>query len=374
MHGKKRSILLFLLITQVLICLVCTFFYSALIDIFSFGRFQVLVRTFFITASFSFLVASFVSHRYNNFASRVLYTISAVWLGFLFYFFFASAIYFVGLLAILSFNLPFNTFLFGKVLFTAALVVVIYGFVNVQRLQITKFHLALPHIPDSWIGRKAVFISDPHLGQVRGKSFAEKIVNRINDINPDIIFIGGDLFDGVKVHTEDIISPFRNLQSKFGTYYITGNHEYMSRESAEYITDIKNLGIRVLKDEMIDIEGLQIIGVDYRDSAKSDAYETLLENLSFDHSKPSILLKHTPFHVEIAEKHGIHFQISGHTHHGQMFPGSVITKKLFKGFDYGLKTFKRMVVYTSSGIGTWGPPMRVGTKSEIVLIDFSHQN
>jgi len=303
----------------------------------------------------------------------MLYSISAVWLGFLYYFFFASVIYFAGILATLGFNLSFSTTLWGQGLFLTALLLVAYGFINAQHLQLTKFHLSLPHIPDSWIGRRAVFISDPHLGQVRGKKFAKRIVDRINKINPDIIFIGGDLFDGVKVQAEDIISPLQQLHPKLGTYYITGNHEYMSRESSEYITDIKNLGIHVLKDEMINIEGLQIIGIDYRDSANGDAYDALFQNLSFDRSKPSILLKHTPFHIEIAEKHGINFQISGHTHHGQMFPGSLITKRLFTGFDYGLKTFKRMIVYTSSGIGTWGPPMRVGTKSEIVLIDFTHQ-
>jgi predicted MPP superfamily phosphohydrolase len=372
MPPKKHAIIFFLLTTQVLLCLVCAIFYLALVDVFSFGHLEPFVLAIFILFSFSFLVASFISHTYNNFYSRALYTISAVWLGFLYYFFFSSVIYFLGQLAILSFNLPFNSTFLGQGLFLIALSLTLYGFINAQYLQLTRFHLALPHIPDFWIGKKAVFISDPHLGQVRGKKFAQRIVDRINAINPDIVFIGGDLFDGVKVHAGDIISPFQQLHPALGTYYITGNHEYMSHESAEYIADIKNLGIHVLKDEVVNVDGLQIIGVDYRDSAQGEKYDELLQNLYFDHSKPSILLKHTPFHIEIAEKHGINFQISGHTHHGQMFPGSLLTKKLFKGFDYGLKTFKRMVVYTSSGVGTWGPPMRVGTKSEIVLIDFTH--
>ena len=92
--------------------------------------------------------------------------------------------------------------------------------------------------------------------------------------------------------------------------------------------------------------------------------------MNIDPSKPSILLKHIPDHREAVEKSGINFQISGHTHHGQIWPFRYITKKIFKGFDYGLKSLNNLQIYTSSGVGTWGPPLRIFTKSELIKITF----
>jgi len=374
MHSKKHSLVFFLLITQVLISLVCAIVYAAVIDIVNVGEYAFALKIFFIALPLSFLASSFISHKYDNWFSRSLYSFSAIWLGLLFYAFFTAALYFIGLLAILHLDMPLSQQVLGAVLFLAAALVVLFGFANAGRIQVTKFHLSFPHLSEFWFDKRAVFVSDLHLGQVRGKGFAQTIVNKINTINPDIIFIGGDLFDGVRVHASEIIEPLRDLHPKLGIYFVTGNHEYMSGQSAEFISVLELIGIKVLKDEVVTIEGLQIVGVDYRDSVQTAAYDALFPLLTLDHSKPSILLKHTPFHIEIAEKHGIDVQLSGHTHHAQMFPGNIITKRLFKGYDYGLKTFGKMIVYTSSGVGTWGPPMRVGTKSELVVIDFKQNN
>jgi predicted MPP superfamily phosphohydrolase len=116
---------------------------------------------------------------------------------------------------------------------------------------------------------------------------------------------------------------------------------------------------------------IQIVGVDYRTTTNSDSYTKVLDSLHIDKNIPSILLKHTPMHIDIAEQAGISLQLSGHSHKAQMFPFSLLTRFIFKGFDYGLKRLNNMQVYTSSGVGTWGPPVRVGTKSEIVRIHFS---
>lgn len=289
-----------------------------------------------------------------------------------FLFFFASLIYFIGVIILLQTNLSISQVVWGKTIFELIAIVSLYGFVNAHTIRTSQLRLSLPNLPLSWVGKRIVFMSDLHLGQVRGRMFANKIAKKTNALNPDIVFIGGDLFDGVKVNPEEIIKPLGQVSSQFGTYFVTGNHEYMG-QCAQYITAIEGIGITVLKDEVVDIEGLQIIGVDYRDSTEGEAYDALFKLLTIDDEKPSILLKHTPFHIEIAERNGVSLQLSGHTHQAQMFPGNIITKRLFKGFDYGLKRWKRMGVYTSSGIGTWGPPMRVGTKSEIVVIDLKEE-
>ena len=115
---------------------------------------------------------------------------------------------------------------------------------------------------------------------------------------------------------------------------------------------IRRAGIRVLYNEKIDVDGLQIIGVDYRDSRKEDQFRTILQKMDIDRRKPSILLKHTPFHLQVARERGISIQLSGHTHHGQVFLFRFITAKVYQGYDYGLKWFGNLLVYTSSGAGT----------------------
>jgi len=300
-----------------------------------------------------------------------MYRMASVWLGFLFYLFFSSVLLGVMAFTANGVSLDIPTQSIGKILFILSFLVSAYGFTHAQKIRTTSITVTLPNLPESWKNKKAVFVSDIHLGQVRGKNFMRRIVNRINTINPDIVFIGGDLFDGVKVHESDVISPLAGLTAQHGTYFITGNHEYVSGAVAKYIDPIKALGITVLHDEVAEVEGVQIVGVDYRDTADHAEYRDVLTSLNIQKDMPSILLKHTPFHIDIAQEHGIHFQISGHTHRAQVFPANLLTSFVFKGYDYGHKKFKNMDVYTSSGVGTWGPPVRVGSPSEIVLIHFA---
>jgi predicted MPP superfamily phosphohydrolase len=128
--------------------------------------------------------------------------------------------------------------------------------------------------------------------------------------------------------------------------------------------------MRVLQDEMVEIDGLQLIGVDYHNASNATRFKDLLSKLAINPIKASILLKHEPKDLNIAQAAGISFQISGHTHDAQMWPLNYIGQFVHSGFAYGFKRFKDMQVYTSSGTGTWGPPMRVGTDSEIVFLTF----
>jgi predicted MPP superfamily phosphohydrolase len=123
-------------------------------------------------------------------------------------------------------------------------------------------------------------------------------------------------------------------------------------------------------NETVTVDGLQIVGVHYRDSTNPDRFRSILERASLDRSRSSILLAHAPHGLPIAEKEGITLQLSGHTHGGQLFPFTWFTRRVFGEYAYGLKRFGKLMVYTSSGAGTWGPPMRVGTRPEIALIEF----
>ncbi|HVO28997.1 MAG TPA: metallophosphoesterase, partial [Candidatus Paceibacterota bacterium] len=134
------------------------------------------------------------------------------------------------------------------------------------------------------------------------------------------------------------------------------------------LQEIKNIGMRILDNEMVDLRGIQLAGIDWKDSYNEKDCERILAALPVDRDRPSILMKHEPQDLPTSADRGFSLQLSGHTHAGQIFPLSLITHRVYHGFDYGLKKFGDMLVYTSSGVGTWGPPLRFGTKAEIVAI------
>jgi hypothetical protein len=345
--------------------------FKFLVSIFSLSLvWQTIVGIILAILCISFVFISILAFYFNNSFTRTFYVASAVWLGFIFYLLLASGLYFL-LLGISSiFNINVSLKWFGVLCLILAIVVGIYGVIHARTILVKKVEVSLPNLPIAWQGKKTVWISDLHLGEIYGRDFSENVVNKINEINPDIIFIGGDLYDGVKVDESDVIKPFADLHPALGIYFITGNHEEF-RDNKHYLDAIKNIGIRVLNNEMVNIQGLQLIGLDDRDSKNVAKLENIFSNLNLNKNEPSILLKHQPSQLDVAAKAGISFQISGHTHRAQMFPLNIFSSLIFKGYDYGLKMWDKMAVYTSSGVGSWGPPLRVGSDSEIVVFEFT---
>jgi len=240
-----------------------------------------------------------------------------------------------------------------EILIGVALVASLYGFINAAMVRLTRIDVQLPGLSNSWKGKTAVWVSDIHLGQVRNFGFAQKIATMMLDLNPDIIFIGGDLYDAETVDVDRVIEPFSRTSAPYGTYFITGNHEEFF-DNTKYLQAVRRAGIRVLYNEKVELDGLQIIGVDYRDTRKDEAFRSILKKIGVDRQKPSILLKHTPFHLEAARDHGITLQLSGHTHGGQILPAQIFARLVYprwRGF-YELGDGRRL--HVSRGVGTWG--------------------
>lgn len=312
-----------------------------------------------------FIIANSLGFKYYNWFTRVYYTFSATWLGFFVYLFFASMVYGV-IVGTTGFLLP----QIGMTLMGLALMVSVYGVLHARKIYTQEVEVSLPNLPPRWKGRRAVWVSDLHLGQLHGPKFAKRVVEMINALPHDIVFIGGDLYDGTGApDIEELAQPLGNCKAPLGLYYVTGNHEEYG-DSERFLKAIRAAGIRTLIDEMVAIDGLQVIGVDYRNASQTEAFEKILAGLSIDTTKPSILLKHEPKDLTVAQCAGVSLQISGHTHRGQQWPFEYIARLVYKGYVYGLKNFKNMQVYVSSGTGTWGPPLRVGTNCEIVVFTF----
>jgi predicted MPP superfamily phosphohydrolase len=319
--------------------------------------------------SVSLVLTSYLAFRYSNLLIQCLYTGAASWLGILYLFILASILcwIFYGLAKLL--HLPLDRKILIEILLGIALLVSLYGFINAGVIRITRISIQLSFLPGPWKGKTAVWVSDTHLGQVRNTGFARQIAAEVKDLRPDIVFIGGDLYDGVAVDLDKIIEPFSKISAPYGTYFITGNHEEFS-DNTPYLQAVRRAGIRVLYNEKVELDGLQIIGVDYRGSRREEDFRAILQKIGIDPHRPSILLKHAPLHLWVAKEQRISLQLSGHTHQGQVFLFRWITSKVYQGYDYGLKWFGDLLVYTSSGAGTWGPPMRIDTIPEIVVIEF----
>jgi len=241
--------------------------------------------------------------------------------------------------------------------------------VNAALLRVTEISVSLPGLPDSWKGRTAVLVSDLHLGPVRGFCFAQRVVRLVSRLKPDIVFLTGDFYDGTAVDEVGMANAWKQFSPHLGIYYVTGNHEEFS-DRTKFLNAIEGAGMRVLRNEKVVLDGLQIAGVLYGEGYQREAFRQALQKMNLDHARPAILLSHVPQYYDLAEEAGVSLKLSGHTHNGQVIPWNWVARRVHGKFVYGLKKFKRMLIYTTSGAGTWGPPMRLGTRAEVVLIKF----
>jgi predicted MPP superfamily phosphohydrolase len=195
------------------------------------------------------------------------------------------------------------------------------------------------------------------------------MVTKILKEEPDAIFIAGDLYDGTAIDARRAAEPLSKLVAPHGVYFVAGNHEQFGDDS-KYLDAITAAGVRVLSDEKVEVDGLQIIGVPYRDARQEGPFASVLRGIQVDRDRASILLTHAPDHPEIAEAAGVSLQLSGHTHLGQFIPWTWMVRRIYRQFAYGLSRIGKMQVFTSSGAGTWGPPLRLGSNPEIVMLEF----
>jgi predicted MPP superfamily phosphohydrolase len=322
-----------------------------------------------VLLSVSFVITSLLAFSYSNILIRILYTISAVWLGMLSFLFLAASLSWLTYAATVLLGLPFHKQTIALLFFAVAAFASAYAIINALFIRVRRISVKLPNLPESWRGRVAALVSDVHLGHVRGHGFTQRIVHMLLRLRPDVVFITGDLFDGTSANLERVAEPWVHLTPPLGAFFVTGNHEEFSNQS-KYLDAVRTSGIRVLDNEKVSLDGLDLVGVHHGALLHSETFRSILRKASLDPKRPSILLAHAPDQLRIAEEEGISLQLSGHTHRGQFFPWTWITTRIYGPFVYGLRRLDRLLVYTTSGAGTWGPPMRLGAAPELVLIHF----
>jgi hypothetical protein len=323
----------------------------------------------FAILSVSFVAASLLAFRYYNIVVRAFYTAAATWLGILNFCFLASLACWIAYAGVHLTGAHWDLGELAAVIFGVAIAAGIFGTANSSWLRIKHIDVNLPNLPNTWRGRVAALVSDTHLGPIRTDGFCRRIVSVLNRHKPDVVFLTGDLYDGTAADVTRVAKPFADLSAPLGAYFVTGNHEEFSHPR-QYINALSHIGVRVLQNEKATVDGLQIVGIFYHDLATPERFHSALRHADFDPALPSVLLAHAPNRLWESEQVGITLEHCGHTHAGQFFPWTHVVSRIYGKFAYGLQHLGNMTVYTSCGAGTWGPPVRLGTNPEIVLLRF----
>jgi uncharacterized protein len=325
-----------------------------------------------LALSFSFVASAMLNFRHSNWFVSGFYTLASTWLGFLNYFFLGAClswpVWYVARAAGVNDAASVRPVIAGALIAVGAIAGV-YGLVNARRIRERRIKVKLRGLPEQWRGRRAVLMSDLHLGNINKAGFCRKVVAIAAKHEPHVVFIPGDLYDGSTAKLDELVAPFKELKPRFGIFFSTGNHEEF-HDPGDYLAAIRGAGIRVLANEGVNIDGLHVLGINYHEATFPIRVKATLERLSPGAGEASILLNHAPVRLPIVEEAGVALQLSGHTHGGQFFPYTWLTQRIFGPFTHGLHRFGKLQVYTSTGAGTWGPPMRVGTEPEVVVIEF----
>ena len=276
------------------------------------------------------------------------------------------------------------------VLFTIGLNV--YGMIHARNTVIKRYDITIDKSVKKTKKLRAALISDLHISYNSDTEMFQTMVDKLNYHKPDVVFVTGDLFSssyGAVKDPESYIKVLKQIKAKEGVYWVYGNHDVeeplfcgfglMPPEDAERTKEmvrfIKKSGFKILEDECVAIAGGEVQLAGRADQLKPVekaklrmSADKLLDDI--DREKPIILLEHEPGDYKNLADNGVDISFSGHTHAGQVFPGTIFTRML-NDMVYGLDTRYGMQVLVTSGVGNYGPPLRIGTNSEIVIADIT---
>lgn len=223
-------------------------------------------------------------------------------------------------------------------------------------------------------GFRIVQITDLHIGATVKRQFVEDVVCAANELESDLIAITGDLVDGSVLRLRDDVAPLGGLAAPFGTYFVTGNHEYYSGvdQWVSFFRDEFGWNVLLNEHRVVERHGARLVVAGITDFSRRNAMNPHRSNpaaavLGAPKGVPQILLAHQPMSIHAAARAGVDVQLSGHTHGGQFFPWNLVVY-MVQPYVSGLSRHENTQIYVSRGTGYWGPPLRVGAPSEITVI------
>ncbi len=321
------------------------------------ARPALLILFFLLFASFP--VAKLLARVLPPSLAFPIYFLASLWLALVFYLF-------LYLLAgdLLGILIPARSLL-KPAMVALAVLTVAYGFFEAGSVAVRNFTVVIPAARAGKV--KIVHLSDLHLGLNLNYLRLRKIIPKINDFSPDLVLITGDLVDEEVKRAGECRVLFRKIKAKYGIFAVSGNHEFYAGEKKSFSL-IKSWGVKLLRNEAVEAGDVVLAGVDDEEFLRKGWKETLKRVLArAGKGKPLILLKHRPTGFDIAREMGVSLMLCGHTHRAQLFPLHLITAKVYRYF-YGYHREGEMHIYVNSGLGTWGPPIRVLARPEVAFI------
>lgn len=337
----------------------------------------------YILLSSFFIIGMFLQHSYSSLLSDIIYKIGAIWLVFFLYF--LLTVVFIDCIRLLDYFfhfLPayssFQKTVLGSVVVGVVALTVLIGHINAKSIRINNINLQINKQIEGNKTLTILMVSDVHLGAVIGEKGEKKLLQIVEEQQPDLVLLCGDIIDGniASLRRKNLGKHLQQMKAPLGVFAVSGNHEYI--DNIELAIDfLENCNIKVLQDQAITLSnGIQIVGRKDRQSKYSinDTPPLPLKNLisNLDTARPIIVMKHQPNQLNEAAKNAVDLHLSGHTHHGQLWPINYITQSLFE-VSYGYKKINNTHFYVSSGFGTWGPNVRIGNRPEVVLFTIEFQ-
>jgi len=340
---------------------------------------KLLFSVAFILAASSYILTKSLLSNVNSTLYDVFLWIGSFWFALLGYFLISLLV--IDIFVLINRFFPFfpqfflqdyakTKLLTGLIVLLLVFVTVTYGFINSNNIKLKTIQLSIPKKNSTLTSLNIFYFSDSHFTPVNNGRIAKKIIDLAEQVKPDIILIGGDVIDDKSGQLKriGIDEELRQLKAKYGVYTINGNHEYIVNvnNADNFLNENK---VQVLRDSMITIENsVQIIGREDASIAnfahgKRKSVAELVSSARKD--LPIILLDHQPFRLSETAAQNVDLQLSGHTHHGQMWPFNFVTKIIYE-VSWGYKKIANTHFYVSSGVGTWGPPVKVGNDAEVI--------
>lgn len=327
----------------------------------------------------SFIIGEFLEHTHSSLIGEWIYRVGAFWLAFMLYFTLTLVLFDIVRLLNYFFNfLPeiTQTLRFKIGLFTVAFVslIVLAGHINALNTRVREISLSIHKKVPGNREMKIIMASDIHLGALIGENREKRLVDIIINQKPDLVLLCGDLVDGDvgSALRKNLGRHIQEIKTPMGVYAIPGNHEYIGGIQ-KTIPYLESININILRDRTLTLpNGVQLVGRDDRDNRRMGdengrkSLKELMTNL--DKSFPVIVMNHQPFNLDEAVNEGVDLHLSGHTHHGQLWPFNYITKAVFE-LSWGYLKKGNTNFYVSSGFGSWGPPVRLGNTPEVVVFN-----
>jgi predicted MPP superfamily phosphohydrolase len=342
------------------------------------------IITFWVIVS-SFIVGEILEHTHSSLTSEWIYRVGAFWLACMLYF--LLTILFLDIVRMFNYFFHFlpemtRELRFRIGLFTVAFVslIVLAGHINALNTRVREISLIIPKKITGNREIKILMASDIHLGALIGENRELGLVGIIMKQKPDLVLLCGDLVDGdvASALRKNLGRHIQDIKTPMGVYAIPGNHEYIGgiQKTLPYL---ESININILRDKTLVLpNGVQLVGRDDRDSRRmgdEQGRKSLKELMTgLDKKYPVIVMNHQPFNLEEAVvEEGVDLHLSGHTHHGQLWPFNYISKAVYE-LSWGFLKKGNTNFYVSSGFGSWGPPVRLGNTPEVVVFNLKFED